>query len=178
MAQYVNDSAFRDKFARDFLAGLQLPVTKNRMQFMLAWQAGENTKATWNPLATTENMKAVDPGQTNFNYNNNFPVKNYTSYEVGLRANLKTVQNGYYPEIMRYLKNDLSVTNPTPELIKNLQLWGTGYNVINIARTRQFIIDLQEFGKKYWYPALLIGTGITLITFSIWQSKKKSFSIG
>jgi hypothetical protein len=107
--------------------------------------SGENTKAKNNPLATTWDMKRVDPGQTNFNFNGGFPVKNYSNWEtVGLRATLNTLNQAvYYSEILRYLKSDMSIGTPTSLLLRQLGTWGTGELPIKIFNTWS-----QEFKKK------------------------------
>lgn len=88
--------------------------------FITAWQAGENTNAAFNPLATTQSAD----GATCFNYiNGRCGVRNYTSREQGLQATIETITNGYYPNILAGLQTN------QPELALNdgeLGVWGTG----------------------------------------------------
>jgi hypothetical protein len=150
-------------WAKDILAGLKLPVTPNRMQFLYAWMSGENTTAKNNPLATTWDMKSIDPGQTNFNYNAGYPVKNYSTHAVGLKATLNTLVAGYYPEIMRFLKQDVSIGSATTTLISNLKTWGTGLLPVTIYNSWS-----PEFKKKI-STGIAIGGGILLIALvTIW----------
>lgn len=122
-------------WAKNILAALKLKPTANRVQFLYAWMSGENTAAKNNPLATTWDMSRVDPGQTNFNYNSGYPVKNYSTPAIGLQATINTLRGGYYPEILRYLANDLSIGNPTDALLANLRTWGTGALPVTIWRS-------------------------------------------
>jgi hypothetical protein len=66
----------------------------------MSWEAAEggawNGGARYNPLNTTEPMS----GATNFN---SVGVKNYTSWEQGLNATVKTLENGYYTDILNAL---------------------------------------------------------------------------
>ena len=117
--------------SRDILKALNLQPTANRLQFLYAWMSGENTTARNNPLATTWNMAAIDPGQKNFNYNVP-PVKEYSAWPIGLAATVNTLKNGYYSEILRFLKNDYSISSPTALLKSQLSLWGTGLLPITI----------------------------------------------
>jgi hypothetical protein len=54
---------------------------------LVAWQAGEASRARWNPLDTTYPM----PGAQNFN---GAGVKNYVTLESGLRATWLTLEGG------------------------------------------------------------------------------------
>jgi hypothetical protein len=51
----------------------------------VAWQTAEGTTASWNPLATTQDM----PGATLFN---SVGVKNYPSLASGVQATILTLQ--------------------------------------------------------------------------------------
>ena len=86
----------------------------------MGWQAGENTSAAFNPLATTQEA----PGNTCFNYlDGRCGVRNYTSREQGLQATVETIANGFYPSILTGLQTN------QPELALNdgeLGTWGTG----------------------------------------------------
>jgi len=139
-------------FAKDILTALKLSATPNRISFLYAWMSGENTQAKYNPLATTWNMITVDPKQTNFNFNNGYPVKNYGSKSIGLIATVNTLKNGYYPEIIKYLTLDQNIGVASTALIMNLKLWGTGMLPITIYRSWPV-----SFKKK-----LMIGGGIGL----------------
>lgn len=142
------------RWATDILKGMGLQPTQNRIEFLYAWMSGENTKAANNPLATTWDMKRVDPGQTNFNWNGGFPVKNYSNWDrIGLRATLNTLlAPGIYPEILRFLRNDISIGQATPLLIRNLQTWGTGQLPVNVWKSWSAGFK-KKIGESYSQPA-------------------------
>ena len=90
----------RETFAEAILTGLGYPVTKLAVTDIMSWEAAEggawNGGARYNPLNTTEPMS----GATNFN---SVGVKNYGSWEQGISATIKTLENGYYPDILNAL---------------------------------------------------------------------------
>jgi hypothetical protein len=90
----------RETFAEAVLQSLGYPVTKLAVTDIMSWEAAEggawNGGARYNPLNTTEPMS----GATDFN---SVGVKNYTSWEQGLNATVKTLENGYYTDILNAL---------------------------------------------------------------------------
>ena len=76
----------QSKWATDFLTALGAPITSENMKAITAWEAAESGGGGghFNPLNTTE----IEPGNTAYNSNGGDPVKNYTSYEQGIQANL------------------------------------------------------------------------------------------
>ena len=90
----------RETFAEAILTGLGYPVTKLAVTDIMSWEAAEggawNGGARYNPLNTTEPMS----GASDFN---SVGVKNYTSWNQGLQATIKTLENGYYPDILNAL---------------------------------------------------------------------------
>lgn len=114
-----------DFFIR-LLEKLKLSPTANRMEFLLCWAAVENTRAKNNPLATTWDMKKIDPGQTNFN---SVPVRNYSSQAIGVQATANTIatKRGYYKTIHQALKDNASIHSlPAADAIltKEFKTWG------------------------------------------------------
>ena len=109
------------QWATDFLNRLGMPLTSENMRAMKAWQAAEGTAARFNPLATTQGGFA---GETNFN---SVGVKNYTSYEDGLAANVKVINNGLYGPILAALQQGTNA-NDVATAIANSK-WGTGHLV-------------------------------------------------
>ena len=79
-------SMSREQWAVDFLSTGGWPVTWPNILAVLAWMAGENTTAAWNPLATTYNVPSAS---TNFNSSG---VKNYSNVSTGIQASVATVQ--------------------------------------------------------------------------------------
>jgi hypothetical protein len=94
----------RETFAEAVLQGLGYPVTKLAVTDIMSWEAAEggawNGGAKYNPLNTTKPMS----GSTMFNnLGNGIGVQNYTSWEQGLSATVKTLENGYYTDILNAL---------------------------------------------------------------------------
>jgi hypothetical protein len=94
-----------DNYILLVLKYLNLQPTANRVNLLRAWAAEENTKAVNNYFATTWN---AEPNRADryiggywFNWNGGFPVKNYTTPEIGARAFAYTLLYGnYYPGIL------------------------------------------------------------------------------
>jgi len=115
-----------DVFAKDLLAGLGDKATPSAIADILMWMSGENTKAKFNPLATTQPMPgAVDAGKAEGFTNNKDGVKNYTSYKQGVEATIKTLKgDSRYNEIL----GALSAGNVSAEdfrAIVGASPWGT-----------------------------------------------------
>lgn len=111
------------QWAGDLLRELGAPVSFSNMAFLSAWAFGEDTKARFNPLATTWAM----PGDSDFNSfgpGDAFHVRNYADYADGLTATVRTLHDGHYPAIVEALVDG----DPrfTPEVLAELDTWGTG----------------------------------------------------
>lgn len=89
--------------------------------FFTEWARWENTKAKFNPLATTQDWENA----TAFNDNNGNPVKNYTTIEDGIGATEKTLTNGYYPNLNRALQEG-RISHNRADIVAEINLWGTG----------------------------------------------------
>lgn len=113
------------QWSRDFLEALGMPVTPENMRAMNAWQQAEGTRARFNPLATTQNWD----GATQFN---SVGVKNFASYDDGLAANLKVINNGRYGNILAALRKGTSAME-VAEAIKSSP-WGSGDLVAKILQ--------------------------------------------
>lgn len=113
-------------WARDFLTKAGLPITAENVRAVEAWQQAEGTAAKFNPLATTQGGFA---GSTNFN---SVGVKNFVSYQDGIEANVKVLNNGLYPNIIAALKKGDSALD-VALAIKNSP-WGSGALVEKIIR--------------------------------------------
>jgi hypothetical protein len=86
-----------DVFAKSVLSALGAPVNPNNLSLINAWGDAENTKAKFNPLATTQDMS----GATDFNSSH---VKNYKSYQQGVDATVKTLGYSRYKDVIAALK--------------------------------------------------------------------------
>lgn len=115
----------RGTWATDFLRALGNTNPDARtVNFVASWTLGENTRAKYNPLATTQPMA----GGTNFN---SVGVKNYITHEEGIQASVKTLTNGRYPSILEGLRN-----NDPERAVNALELgtWGTGLGFTTLWR--------------------------------------------
>lgn len=89
------------QFAEDVLKRLDLPVTRQNVQAMLAWQKAEgghtDNTADWNPLNTSRVMG-------NAGTVNSHGVRAYRDYETGVRATVETLRLGYYDAVRAALR--------------------------------------------------------------------------
>ena len=122
----MRSTATRRQFAVDLLGRMGMPETTENVRAVMAWQAAEGTRATFNPLATTQKSS----GATDFN---SVGVKNYTSYEQGLQATVTTLYNGRYEEILAALR-DGSSAKRLADAVANSP-WGTGDGVNRVLAT-------------------------------------------
>jgi len=113
----------REDFARAVLRELGAPVTHRNLWALVSWMQAEGGFARYNPLNTTQEM----PGATDYNW---VGVKNYTSFEQGVEATVKTLNYGadrnlygYKPIRRRLRKNAWAFW--TLRAVEN-SIWGTG----------------------------------------------------
>lgn len=85
----------REDFARALLKEIDAPITQRNLWAICAWIQAEGSNASFNPLATTQDM----PGDTKFN---SVGVRNYVSFEQGVQATAKTLNYGADREIYGY----------------------------------------------------------------------------
>jgi hypothetical protein len=116
-------STDRTQWATDLLNQLGLPVTAENIKALGAWAQAEGTKASFNPLATTQSM----PGATSFN---SVGVRNYASYADGIRATAQTLTNGHYPNILAALRAGNSAVAVAQAVAASP--WGTGQGVLRV----------------------------------------------
>ena len=116
------------QWAKDFLTRLGAPITGANVQAITAWEQAEGTKASYNPLATTQGGFA---GETQFN---SVGVKNYVSYQDGLDANVKVINNGLYTNILAALQQG----NDPMAVAKAIAAspWGTGSGVERVLNSQ------------------------------------------
>jgi hypothetical protein len=115
--------AERTAWARDLLAALGMPRTRENVRALVAWARAEGTAAAHNPLATTQ----AHPGATNFN---SVGVKNYLSYHDGIEATVRTLTNGRYHAILDALRRGDDAL-AVARAIANSP-WGTGDLVLRV----------------------------------------------
>lgn len=98
----------------------------------------------YNPMATTEN----EPGATTFN---SAGVKNYLSWNQGIDATVKTLDNGRYPAIVAALQKGIGLSGGTGAVASELLTWsGGGYSSVgsggDIKRAGAYIVG--ERGRE------------------------------
>lgn len=111
-----HDDVTRGLFARELLRELSAPKTQKNMVALLAWMAGENTKARNNPLATTRPY----PRATNYN---SVGVKHYATLRDGITATVETLNKPFYDKIRAALRRGTSVHAVERAIVASL--WGT-----------------------------------------------------
>jgi hypothetical protein len=115
----------RIAFARRLCAALGATATPERIRFLVAWQAAENTAAAFNPLATTLRL----PGSTGFNRSG---VQNYQDELMGLAATLLTLRLDYYSDLIHAISANGSDANAIARAgRRGLDTWGTGYALVS-----------------------------------------------
>lgn len=116
----------RGQWAIQFLQALgNTQPSASTVNFVASWTLAENTRALYNPLATTQPAD----GATCFN---SVCVRNYLSNGQGIDASVKTLTNGRYPHILQGLRTN------QPEDAANaveLGIWGTGMHGVLLWRT-------------------------------------------
>jgi hypothetical protein len=119
----MRSAAARRQFAVDLLTQLGMPQTDENLRAVVAWQEAEGTRASFNPLATTQRSD----GATDFN---SVGVKNYTSYAQGLAATVTTLHNGRYGEILAALRDGTDAHRVAAAVSRSP--WGTGDGVTRV----------------------------------------------
>jgi len=88
-------------WAQAFLKSLGMPMTVDNVAAIVAWEMAEGghwyNTAYYNPLNTTQTM----PGSSSMN---SVGVKAYSSWAVGLKATVITINNGFYGGILAALR--------------------------------------------------------------------------
>ncbi len=107
----------RTAWGLSLLNKLHAPYTAANIAFLNRWQGQENTNAAYNPLATTQPAKGAGAF-------NSVGVRNYLTPQQGYDATIKTLKNGYYPDIVK----GLMAGNPWRDkrVSSQLNTWGTG----------------------------------------------------
>lgn len=114
----------RSRWSIALLREMKLPVTPDNIRFINAWQQAEGTRASFNPLATTMRWN----GATTFN---SVGVRNYASYEDGIKATAATLRLGYYTTLVSAMRSGKSAVSIASN-IDALKTWGTGRGVLNV----------------------------------------------
>jgi hypothetical protein len=109
------------QWATDFLNAIGAPLTPQNLAFMNAWIAKESGQYPisygWNPLNTTQ----TGPGSYGGGAQGN--IQFFPDYQSGLAANVQTIKNGYYGDLLSVLRGG-APTIGAP--YHGLSIWGTG----------------------------------------------------
>jgi hypothetical protein len=116
-------------FVDAVLHAIGAPLSATNRALLSAWAQTEGTRARFNPLATTQ-----DAAGATVLAGNSAGVKNYPSFQAGVRATAQTLENGRYAGILSSLRagnvQPLDVVN---RYAKEFDTWGTG--ATSLART-------------------------------------------
>ena len=128
----------RTAWSMSILNKLHDPYTPENIAFLNRWQAQENTNARHNPLATTQPAR----GASAFN---SVGVRNYLNAQQGYDATIKTLENGYYPNIVAGLRSGKPYGNKNSAA--ELNKWGTGSKWYN-DESSHWYNGKTEIGKS------------------------------
>jgi len=146
-------------FAQAILTRLGYPITRLNVSDIMSWENAEGgnwgNDARFNPLNTTQGMA----GSKSIN---SVGVQAYTSWQQGLNATLKTLQNGHYSTILEALAGGGSQDFGT--IVANSP-WGTSQFSVNInpmvpVGETTSTLDISQ------YPGLSVSHGVYHITYS------------
>jgi hypothetical protein len=116
------------QWARDFLTKVGMPITSENVRAVSAWEQAEGTKASFNPLATTQSGFA---GETRFN---SVGVKNYATYQDGIDANAHAILNGRYPNVLDALRKGDDAMAVARAIADSP--WGTHEGVLRVLQSQ------------------------------------------
>ena len=159
------------KFYQDILKSIGANVTCQKMLFFYAWRTGESSKSSYNPFAITQ-PNEVNEGcyynclKSGIGYtpvgcrecpSGTSPgVRNYKTYESGLKNTVNTLTNGRYNKVVTKLKNDNITAEEIASENSELKTWGTGGLVLNILKYSEKIkpTPISKYGDepKYVLP--------------------------
>lgn len=118
------------------LRNLGAKPTKQNMRFLSTWQRWEgghtNNDARYNWLNTTSDS----PGA--LGEINSVGVKRFDSFQNGIAATVKTLNNGYYDDILKGLRSGDPYSS---DLSRGLQTWVSGPNGTNPGYVRKIMGD-------------------------------------
>lgn len=115
----------RAAFANAVLKAMGADTSRSTTEALVAWMGKENTKAGFNPLATT-----LDYGENTwfntFGDQGQYHVRNFADFQTGVEATVRTLRGGYYPKIIQALMNgtDADTLGTSEEFRKERNTWG------------------------------------------------------
>jgi hypothetical protein len=122
----------RGEFATALLRAIDAPNSRRNRRALLAWMQAEGDAGRFNPLNTTHDW----PGATDFNW---VGVKNYASFEDGVRATAATLNYGADRGLYGYrpIRARLRASRPSWRVLKAVEesQWGTGGLALRVLRS-------------------------------------------
>jgi hypothetical protein len=123
----------RSEWAADLLRRMDLPVTRENLAALVAWQRAEgghvHNTARFNPLNTTYDRPGDHPV-------NSVGVRAYRNRASGLHATELTLRNGLYGPVLRALRNGTSAERVARAVAASR--WGTTALVLScLAEARE-----------------------------------------
>jgi len=148
-----NDTSNDDVYKK-ILSGIGSKVTEEKLKFMRAWRQAEDGQTPSvshnNPFNTTQPMEGGenkspinclrDGEGVSPNPDGSCPdgfvrgVRSYKDINVGIQATIKTLTNGYYPNLLKKLQTD-NITAAELADTADLKTWGTGSLIAKILQT-------------------------------------------
>jgi membrane protease YdiL (CAAX protease family) len=146
-------------FFEEVLRRLNIGLSDFALDALEAWKRYENTRAFWNPLATTKKMG----GSWGFN---EAGVQNYPDRNTGIEATAETLELQYYDAIREMLRVE---SFDREQIEKALNKWsGNGEYVLNLLnewktlwnnwyeKVKDRLRHLLEIENSYRYPDYLL----------------------
>ena len=137
------------QWSTDFLNRVGAPVTASNLEAMSAWIASEGTRAAYNPLAVKSSP--TDPadvalGQWSKFNNEGSGVKNFASYEQGLRMNVFHMQN-YGKRVINALKSSSNDPYAVAESVNKMYAsWGGNKVMSSVLKSRGIPMGTAQTG--------------------------------
>ena len=115
----------RAAFANAVLEAMGADTSRGTIEALVAWMGKENTKAGFNPLATT-----LDYGENTwfntFGDQGQYHVRNFADFQTGVEATVRTLRGGFYPNMVQALMDgtDADTLGTGEEFRKERNTWG------------------------------------------------------
>jgi hypothetical protein len=110
-----------DTFAVALLTAIHAPRSTSNVSVIVAWEAEEggnwHNPDTFNPLDSTQPLGGSHA-------TNSVGVQAYSSWSVGLRATVETLENGYYSNVLQALDEGNNALKVEEAVVASP--WGTG----------------------------------------------------
>lgn len=138
-------STYTNTWGKEFARAIGAPFTAQVDLFFRAWAQAEGCLAAYNPFATTQSME----GATNFN---SVGVKNYRTWQDGVRATTMTITNPRYPAYAPFLAE---IRKGSSALVMAQKLiatpWGTGAGTLAVLTSTKGPVE-WPYGNCYPVP--------------------------